>query len=55
MLNDGAALVFYNLFSQIYLSPLLEEDPIGWGEGVKLSSKHPWAGLPWVLHLQLVL
>ncbi|CAB9513644.1 hydrogen exchanger 7 [Seminavis robusta] len=36
MLNDGAALVFYSLFSQIYLSPLLGEEPIGWGEGIKL-------------------
>jgi NhaP-type Na+/H+ or K+/H+ antiporter len=45
MFNDGAAIVFYSLFSQIYLSQLLDEEPIGWGEGIKKFVQANFGGL----------
>ena len=34
LLNDGSAVVFYSIFSAIYLADLGEGSAVGWGEGI---------------------
>jgi NhaP-type Na+/H+ or K+/H+ antiporter len=46
MLNDGSAMVFYTIFSRIYLDSFLDDsEPMGWAEGIKLFFQASLGGL----------